>query len=89
MDGGDAIDLDIVDVGTELFSPEVIEVGDGVVIAFGRVIAQPPFQSWVIRGAILIDGWCWWRRWRGRDESAYAGEEALGRVRRVAWGGYG
>ena len=43
MDGGDAIDFEVADVGTELFSPEVIEVGDGVVVAFGGVITQPPF----------------------------------------------
>ena len=41
LDGWDAIDFYIADVGAMLLSPKMIKVCDGVVVCFARVIVQP------------------------------------------------
>ena len=85
LDGWDAIDFHIMYIGAALLSPKMVKVYDGVVVGFSGVVMQPSFQSWVIWGAIFVDGWCrWWRWWQG-NKPAYAGEEALSRVGRVSW----
>ena len=43
LDGWDAIDFHIVDMGAELFSPKVVEICDGIVVGFHRVVPQPSF----------------------------------------------